>query len=329
MSDSVENARKFLESLQRTDLAKLLSHSEVESGIGDAGGGWYETYVIVTSPRPFSEAIGALPPHDRKRIAEAVVSDEGDVTAPSDITVRTMPGEAVEGAQALLPELIIQQETMIDCSTGRAAIQDVNDYYMARQARLADLCAAAGIQYENPHVDLWAWFRYYKEHFGSYAERRHYIREMFRSAIRAAAGRTFAVVHEREPTGWERVDRALTRTRSSFDVAAAEEDFQGIGLLCREVLISLGQAVYIEGVHESVDGVNPSPTDAKRMLDAYIRHELPGEGYKEVRTHARAAVDLAVHLQHRRTATRQLAALCLEATSSAVAVVAIISGRGV
>lgn len=323
MSDSTENARKFLESLQRTDLAKLLAFSEVESGVGE----WFDIHVIVRSPKPFSEAIAALPPHDRRRIAEAVVSDEGDVSAPSGITVSTMPGESIEGAQALLPELIIHQEMMVDCSTGGAAIQDVNDYYMARQVRIAELCAAAGIPYENPHADLWEWFRYYKEHFGSYAERRQYVRGLFRPAIRAAAGRTFAVVHERDPTGWERVDRSLARARAAFDVASVEEEFQALGLLCREVMISLGQAVYDEAVHESVDGVKPSSTDAKRMLEAYVRHEMPGVGYKEVRAHVRAAVDLAVHFQHRRTANRQLAALCLEATASAVAVVAIIAGR--
>lgn len=69
MSDSVENARKFLESLQRPDLSKLLAFSEVEFDVGE----WFGTEIIVKSPRPFAEAIAALPPHDRKRIAEAVV----------------------------------------------------------------------------------------------------------------------------------------------------------------------------------------------------------------------------------------------------------------
>ena len=123
MSDSLENARKFLESLQRMDLSKLISNSEIESGVSDDL--WTE--IVVRSPRPFEEAIAALPPHDRKRIAEAVVSDEGGTSVPADIVNREIPGPAVEGLPALLPELIIHQEMMINVATGNSAIQDVND----------------------------------------------------------------------------------------------------------------------------------------------------------------------------------------------------------
>ena len=64
------------------------------------------------------------------------------------------------------------------------------------------------------------------------------------------------------------------------------------------------------------------------MLDAYIAHAFPGDGNKEIRQHARASLGLAVHLQHRRTVTWQLAALCVEATASTTAVISII-GRAV
>ncbi len=44
-----------------------------------------------------------------------------------------------------------------------------------------------------------------------------------------------------------------------------------------------------------------------------------------VRAHAKTSLRLALALQHRRTANRQLAALCLEASSSTVAVISIIA----
>ena len=78
-------------------------------------------------------------------------------------------------------------------------------------------------------------------------------------------------------------------------------------------------------VHESLDGVQPSDTDANRMLQAYIAHVFTGESNKEVRTHTKASLGLAVHLQHRRTATRLLAAQCVEATASTTAVISIIA----
>jgi hypothetical protein len=148
---------------------------------------------------------------------------------------------------------------------------------------------------------------------------------MFAPAISALSKRSTLPMPEREPTGWERVDRALSKARAQFDVASAEEDFQAIGLLCREVIISTAQAVFDPAIHESLDGVKISATDANRMLDAYVAHVFPGESYKEVRSHYRASLALALNLQHRRTATRQLAALCIEATASTVAVVSIIA----
>jgi len=330
MNDSTtdgENTRAYLDSLRRGDLSALLMHARIDYGTMGARQG----VVVVHAPQPFSEALSSLPPTDRKRIAEAVLSRR-DLTVPDDIVIKKA-GDPMDGPATLLPDLIIHREMMVAVATGGGTdIRDVDDYYVARQARLVEACAAAGIKYENPHESLWDWYHYWKEQgFESWAQRRQYIRKLFAGPVTMAAGRANSPspVVEREPTGWDRVDRSIGNARAKFSTASIEEDWQTVGLVCREVLINLGQAVYVEGVHESVDGVKPSPTDAKRMLDAYVRHEMPGVGYKEVRAHARAALDLAVHLQHRRTATRQLAALCLEATSSAVAVVAIIARRGV
>lgn len=325
MSDSLENARRFLETLYRPDLSRLLEFSQVEIEVGE----WLDTVVIVRSPKPFADAIAALPLHDRKRIAEAVASDQGGITAPSDVTCKTISEQIIDGAQALLPELVLQQQTMIDVSTGSASIQDVNDYYRAREARIVPLCAANYIPYDNPHKDLWHWFRYYKERFATYAERRHYVRELFKPAIELVSGRSSLPVLVREPTGWERVDRGLAKARADFDIAGAEEAWQAVGLLCREVIISLAQAVHDPAVHPTTDehGIVISKTDARRLLDVWLHHEYAGSQNKEIRTHIKASLDLAVHLQHRRTANRQIAALCLEATSSAVAVIAILAGR--
>ncbi len=278
-------------------------------------GEWFDTVITITSPRPFSEALEGLQGFDKKRIAEAIVSDDPGLTAPSGFTSLAASGSAIEGAQSILPELLIHQEMMIDVATRGTQIQDVNDYYLARQVRLTSLCPASNVPYTNPHEDLWAWFHYWKsEGYDSYRERRHYIRELFKPSIRAAAGRAFAAVHEREPTGWERVDRGLVKARADLDVASVEEAWQGVGLLCREVLISLAQEVHDSDRHPTTDetGKIISDTDAKRLLEAWLRHEYEGGSNKEIRSHIRASLDLANNLQHRRTATRQLAASALK-----------------
>lgn len=93
------------------------------------------------------------------------------------------------------------------------------------------------------------------------------------------------------------------------------------------MLISLGQAVYDPAVHASPDGVSPSTTDAGRMIEAFFAQAASGGSNENVRRHAKAALQLAVELQHRRTADFRAAALCLEATSSVANIVAILSGQ--
>lgn len=130
-----------------------------------------------------------------------------------------------------------------------------------------------------------------------------------------------------EPTGLEKVDRQRQEAQLRLDTAAKEEQFQVVGLLCREVWISAAQEVFDPAQHQTPDGVNPSATDAERMLAAFFSTELTGGANDEARAHAKAALKLAVALQHRRTADARMAALCFEATISVVNTVAILSGR--
>jgi len=130
-----------------------------------------------------------------------------------------------------------------------------------------------------------------------------------------------------EPTGWVRVDRTIDEIRKRLAQASNEEQFQVVGLLCREALISVAQSVYDSTQHKTIDGAVASSTDVKRMLDAFIAAELAGASNEVLRKHARASFDLAIELQHRRTADFRQAALCAEATSAVVNLIAIVSGR--
>ncbi|WP_150129044.1 hypothetical protein [Rhizobium phaseoli] len=328
-----ETARAFLDSLRRGDLSALLLHARIEIGITSPSYGW-QMVVVVLAPQPFADALAKLPDYDRKRIAEAALSKRTyDGSPATDIVVKVV-GDPMDGPATLLPDLILHREMMISIATGQQQIQEVDDYYSARQFRLTEGCAAAGIKYENPHASLWDWYNFWKaQRMDTYADRRNYVRTLFAGPVASAVGRVHnpSPVGEREPTGWERVDRSLGKAKAQFLAASTEEEWQAVGLLGREVLISLGQAVYDRDTHGETaeDGKRIGSTDARRQLFAWLHHQMSGGDNKEVRAHIKASIDLAVHLQHRRTATRQLAALCLEATSSAVSVVAIIAGRPV
>ncbi len=130
-----------------------------------------------------------------------------------------------------------------------------------------------------------------------------------------------------EPTGWEKVEREIGEARDMLRTARIEAHYQAVGLFCREVLISVAQEVYCPERHKTSDNKTPSDTDANRMLEAFFSAELSGGTNEEARAYAKAALRLAVGLQHKRTADWRTAALCLEATISTVNIVAVLANQ--
>ncbi|MCW2276535.1 hypothetical protein GJ654_20335 [Rhodoblastus acidophilus] len=225
----------------------------------------------------------------------------------------------------LLTALDGLRATMVSVATGGADIKVVNASFHERYENVAAALAVRGIENTLPFSDLWEWYGHWRaDGLTTYQSRRNYVSGVFKpiaARVRSAPGTAF------EPTGWERVDRTVAKARIRLAAATGEEDYQGIGLLGREALISLADVVWKADRHPSLDGVAPSPTDAKRRLEAYIAVELATNANEQARKHARAALDLAVGLQHKRSATWRDAAMCLEATASVANLVAIIEGR--
>lgn len=323
----LDAAIAFLESLQRYELAMLARECTVEivelENRGYFGGVVRTREVAFNAPPPVDEALQALSDIDRKRLFEAVATVAEDLSSEEEtILVRRSTERKCSAAAEILSDLIIHRAMMKSVATGGARIQEVDDYYKARELRLRS-AVSSEVAYANPYPSLWDWYNHWSKELPHYWQRRQAIDQLFGPVIDAVARRPRITAPQREETGWERVDRALAKARQMLERASAEEDFQTIGLMCREVTISLAQAVYDPVRHPPVDGVVIGPADANRMLDAFFAVEFQGSSEKEVRAHARASLALSLNLQHRRTATRTLAALCLEATSSTVAVVSI------
>src|SRR5207249_2466965 len=86
-------------------------------------------------------------------------------------------------------------------------------------------------------------------------------------------------------------------------------------------------AVYDSTHHQTLDGVAPSITDAKRKLDAFVAVELRGAHSKQIREIGRAAFDLSNAVQHLQGATLRDALLSAEATITLVRLIGILAGR--
>ena len=131
------------------------------------------------------------------------------------------------------------------------------------------------------------------------------------------------------PLGWQRVDRTMDRIRELLTIASTEEHFQEVGVLCREGLISVAQAVFDPREHPSLpnDDTDVSESDVKRMIARYVAVECPGASAREVRKCVNSAVDLANKVTHRRTSDYRDAALCAQATFNVIGLIALVSGR--
>jgi hypothetical protein len=217
---------------------------------------------------------------------------------------------------------------MIAVATGGPRINEVQSEFAAKYDQVAGELEARDVPNTLPYRDLWQWYgRWSGGDMPSWQSRRSFVNGLtdeLVANIKRAASAVKAPRHE--PTGWPRVDRTVTELRKRLELASTEEQFQAVGLLCRETLISLAQAVFDPQRHPTIDGVRASDTDAKRMLEAYIAVEFAGSEHEYTRKHARAACDLAVHMQHRRTASFREAAACVEATTSTVNLIAIMAG---
>lgn len=230
----------------------------------------------------------------------------------------------------LQEEIEAQRGLMIAVATGGPRIQTMDAEYQARRARIRESLNECKLEDPNPFDSLWAWYgKWSSGDLPSYQSRRRFISELYAPLLEQILAQKTGqgMAREVEPTGWVKVDRGIHEARQRLTAATTEEQYQVVGLLCREILISLAQTVFNSQIHPTLDGVEASATDAKRMLDAYVARTLSGNSNSMSRRHARAAFDLANELQHKRTATFTEAALCAEATTSVVNLIAIISGR--
>ncbi|HBR11613.1 hypothetical protein SAMN05660493_03250 [Epilithonimonas bovis DSM 19482] len=229
----------------------------------------------------------------------------------------------------LLKDIDFLNNTMISVSTGGQRIQEVDEEYKRKFSSVNKTLERLNIQNPNPFADLWAWYGKWSSEFKTYQERRTFIRELYSSLqqILAETEQPKLIAVTVDLRGWERIERSLIQINLKHKEASTEEQFQIVGLLCRETIITLAQAVYNPEKHPSLDETTISKTDAKRMLESYIAVELSGSSNEKLRKYAKSTLDLANELTHKRTATKRDSSLCSVATISLVNFIGTIEGR--
>jgi hypothetical protein len=324
-----DKAIKLLDYRGQKELARALKRCWLEQYVHEDSP--YINAVMVTirvhAPLEEYERLRNLPPADRKNLLEVFK----ELYSSDDFDVVSIDFELESDDQAdepLVTAIEEQKSLMISVATGERRIQDANEVYKKRRGEIGGMLKSKGIKDPNPFFDLWGWFKRFKSgDLPTYASRRQFMSELYDPLLERLQQGFSTPGMFQEPTGWAKVDRTVTEIRQRLEQATTEEQFQAVGTLCREALISLAQAVFDSTQHPTLDSVEASPTDFKRMIEAYIAVELAGASKEVSRRHAKAAFDLANDLQHKRTADFRHAALCAEATVAVINLVAIVSGQ--
>jgi hypothetical protein len=332
--DSLDGVQKILLFRNRSDLAALLSKSWLELEVSSRFGSLLFSQLTaarIHAPLPDYEKLRSLSEQDKNEILRTLL----EIHPPRERSIEIENLEFVvdtdvptDNSEELIVEIEAQRVLMISVATGGERIQSVDRTYKERRTTIEALLHARGLSDPNPFDDLWAWYRKWSSgDLPSYQSRRQFISDLYGPLTQQLKlGNRSKTIFD-GPTGWAKVDRTLTEIRQRLGAASTEEQFQAVGLLCREALISLAQTVFDPAKHPILDTVEVSKTDAKRILEAYLAVELSGGENKIARQHAKAALDLANETQHKRTAGFRQAALCAESTAAVINLIAILSGQ--
>ena len=253
----------------------------------------------------------------------------GPTLSKDDIDWNAIGG--LNGKAMLKQNIETISNIMISVATGGPQINSEEIRYRRLHSQIEQDCKKLNLTYNNTFISLWDWYGKWKADFPSYQERRIFIRELFAPTLAYfedtdSYSNIDTIV---ELGGWERIQRTITKIKRDSSSARNEEDFQAIGLLCRDVIISLAQAVYNPQIHGATDetGTQVGNADAVRMIGNYVNVKLSGGHHKVLRAYAKATNDLANQLTHKRSATKRDMLLTVSSTIALINFVGIIEEK--
>jgi len=253
----------------------------------------------------------------------------GPTLSKEDIDWTAIGG--LNGRATLKKNVETIKSIMVSVATGGNRIQDEDERYKKLHTQIERDCKKLNLTYNNSFYSLWDWFGKWKADFPTYQERRVFINELFAPTLayfeEAESYNNIETIVELDD--WERIKRTVIKIKRESNNAKDEEDFQTIGLLCRDVIISLAQAVYDPLIHGATDdtGKQIGNADAVRMIGNYVSVELNGSHNKELRAYAKATNDLANQLTHKRSATKKDMLLIVSSTIALINFIGIIEEK--
>ena len=328
---------KYCQLIQRAEV------SVVNSDYDNWNGGTYGYTVYLNLPVKVYASLSKEEVEEAEKelatsLNEAIKGDENSYfntqIAPrftqSDINWEQIGGES--GKIQLRDELNAIKDLMISVATGGPKIQSVEARYKSLQASIAPQCKLLNITYNNSFSSLWDWYARWSNEMPHYQERRQFVNDLFAPTFEAFSndGTSPSIATPIvELCDWERINRTVEKIKQNSTTAKNEEDFQQVGLLCRDVIISLAQAVYDPEIYGATDeeGKPIGKDDAMRMIGNYLNVCLTGSSNGELRAYAKATNKLANSLTHGRNATKKEMMLCVSATIALINFIGILEDK--
>lgn len=116
--------------------------------------------------------------------------------------------------------------------------------------------------------------------------------------------------------------RKLRNVVGQLDKSKEIEDFQSIGVQCREILIELGNTIYFEEMAGT--GEQPQSSNFKRKAELFVQFYLFGSDNSDYRNYIKkiteATWEYACKITHSKSATFYEASTCVTLTTSLVSV---------
>lgn len=167
--------------------------------------------------------------------------------------------------------------------------------------------------FDPPFRDFKSFYNHWlrNDGHGSWQARRDILDEIFEPLHRtldereaASISSTLAaVISPRRVTGWPRVDEEISELRRHFESATTAQDYSNVGNDCVSTLEALAEVAYNHDRHGREGEGEPPVAKTKDRLDRFVETELTGPGNAEMRKLARATIEVAQAVKHRRETT--------------------------
>lgn len=232
-----------------------------------------------------------------------------------------------ENKEDFIKDVTLLRDLLMDTSTGVKRIEHVNDEYILLYDKVDNVISKLDLENPNPFKTLWEAYSYWSSNLVGYANRRVYFSNLYYELIKlVATSSDIDVVNiQLEYTNWDKINRTIADIKKQYNEAKTSAQFNGIGAMCRSVYNCLADTIYREEYH--VDKTIPLPNDNqyKNKLLEFVVFKLGGKTNEDFRSHCKKTIDIADTLTHKKVATKQQAALTINAVISILNIITILN----